>query len=56
MVELENIVREKRLDYISFLEAAQELKLKKYYKYYEQCILKFDEILKVLTINKPTYE
>lgn len=49
MVELENIVREKRAKYISLFRIAQELKQTENCKYYEQCIFKFDEILKTLS-------
>ena len=49
MVELENIVRDKRAKYISLFRVAQELKQTKNCEYYEKWIFKFDEILKILS-------
>ena len=51
MIELENIVRDKRANYILLLKVAEDLEQKENCKYYRECILKLDKILKVLTKN-----
>lgn len=49
MVELKNIARDKRHNYISLFRIAEELNQTKNCEYYLKCISKLDEILKTLS-------